>query len=202
MEFRVVGLNGTDPSTPPDQLELPAPTLLPVPVKTRPLVLVEMDSETVRVTDDPSGNIVLDCVDGEPFGPAEAVLGTMGAGGTPEPAGWDDPITEMPVLGDTEVWELHNFTADAHPIHIHEVQFEVVNRETSDGTVRSPESWETGHKDTVIAYPNEITRVKAHFDIPGLYVWHCHIVEHEDNEMMRPYRIVYPAFLPIITKSP
>jgi FtsP/CotA-like multicopper oxidase with cupredoxin domain len=47
--------------------------------------------------------------------------------------------------------------------------------------------WERGFKDTVIAYPGEITTVRAKFDIPGLYVWHCHIVEHEDNEMMRPY---------------
>ena len=44
-----------------------------------------------------------------------------------------------------------------------------------------------GYKDTVIAYPGQITRLKAKFDISGLYVWHCHIVEHEDNEMMRPY---------------
>ena len=42
-------------------------------------------------------------------------------------------------------------------------------------------------KDTVIAYPGEVTRVKARFDLPGQYVWHCHIVEHEDNEMMRPF---------------
>jgi FtsP/CotA-like multicopper oxidase with cupredoxin domain len=54
------------------------------------------------------------------------------------------------------------------------------------GPVRPPERWETGLKDTVIAYPGEITRVRATFDLPGLYVWHCHIVEHEDNEMMRP----------------
>ena len=53
----------------------------------------------------------------------------------------------------------------------------------------TPEAWETGAKDTVIAYPGEITRVKARFDLPGLYVWHCHIVEHEDNEMMRPYSV-------------
>jgi len=47
--------------------------------------------------------------------------------------------------------------------------------------------WETGWKDTVIAYPGEVTTVAATFDNPGLYVWHCHIVEHEDNEMMVPY---------------
>jgi spore coat protein A, manganese oxidase len=48
-----------------------------------------------------------------------------------------------------------------------------------------PEPWETGFKDTVIAYPGQVTRIKAQFNNPGQYVWHCHIVEHEDNEMMR-----------------
>jgi len=58
--------------------------------------------------------------------------------------------------------------------------------------------WEKGFKDTVIAYPGMITKVKAKFDIPGLYVWHCHIVEHEDNEMMRPYHVgPLPANLPL-----
>ena len=57
------------------------------------------------------------------------------------------------------------------------------------GAARPPEAWETGFKDTVIAYPGEITRIKARFDKAGLFVWHCHIVEHEDNEMMRPYRV-------------
>jgi FtsP/CotA-like multicopper oxidase with cupredoxin domain len=86
--------------------------------------------------------------------------------------------------------KIYNFTEDAHPIHIHEVQFQVVDRQPIAGApARPPESWETGLKDTVIAYPGEITRVRALFDLPGLYVWHCHIVEHEDNEMMRPYSI-------------
>ena len=57
------------------------------------------------------------------------------------------------------------------------------------GEIRLPEPWELGLKDTVIAYPGEVTRIRAHFDMPGQFVWHCHIVEHEDNEMMRPYRI-------------
>jgi FtsP/CotA-like multicopper oxidase with cupredoxin domain len=60
------------------------------------------------------------------------------------------------------------------------------------GSVRPPEAWETGYKDTVIAYPGEVTRIKAQFKTPGQYVWHCHIVEHEDNEMMRPYRVGPP----------
>ena len=51
------------------------------------------------------------------------------------------------------------------------------------------EPWETGFKDTVVAYPGQVTRVRAQFNTAGQFVWHCHIVEHEDNEMMRPYRI-------------
>jgi FtsP/CotA-like multicopper oxidase with cupredoxin domain len=52
-----------------------------------------------------------------------------------------------------------------------------------------PEPWETGVKDTVIAYPGQVTRVRTRFNTPGQFVWHCHIVEHEDNEMMRPFRV-------------
>jgi FtsP/CotA-like multicopper oxidase with cupredoxin domain len=97
---------------------------------------------------------------------------------------------------------MYNATADAHPMHIHEVAFEVVDRqpivvdeatstvEVDPGsTPTPPEPWENGFKDTVIAYPGQVTRVRARFDTPGQFVWHCHIVEHEDNEMMRPYRI-------------
>ena len=73
---------------------------------------------------------------------------------------------------------------------VHLVQFQVVNRQTIGGAVRPPELWETGFKDTVIAYPNEITRVQARFDYAGRFVWHCHILEHEDNEMMRPYIVL------------
>jgi FtsP/CotA-like multicopper oxidase with cupredoxin domain len=190
MQFRVVPATGPDTSTPPDRLVLPRIAPLPNATNTRQVSLNEVDSETVRVSTDADGNIVLDCEDGEPFGPKEALLGTL-AGGAGVPLGWDDPITENPAVGATEVWEMHNFTADAHPIHIHEILFEVVNREVIEtGAVRAPEPWESGsRKDTVIAYPGEITRVKATYDRAGLFVWHCHIVEHEDHEMMRPYRI-------------
>ena len=114
-----------------------------------------------------------------------------------------EPVTENPDVGATEVWEMYNTTGDAHPMHVHELVFEVVNREglvldddgnviqpiQLDGNVTPPEPWETGFKDTVIAYPAQVTRIRAQFNTPGQYVWHCHIVEHEDNEMMRPYRI-------------
>jgi FtsP/CotA-like multicopper oxidase with cupredoxin domain len=146
-----------------------------------------------------------------PFGPTEALLGTVDgededAEGIPlkwtatgigfekivnVPAGpvsvW---VTENPALDAIEEWDIYNFTGDAHPIHLHLVRFEVVKRTLFDGTLSplgSIQPWENGFKDTVIAYPGEITTVKAKFDVGGLYVWHCHIVEHEDNEMMRPY---------------
>ncbi|HXL43769.1 MAG TPA: multicopper oxidase, partial [Gaiellaceae bacterium] len=189
MQFRVVPASGPDTSTPPNELVLPGIAALPAATNTRQVSLNEVDSETVLVSTDADGNIVLDCAGGEPFGPKEALLGTL-ANGAGVPRNWDDPITENPAIGATEVWELHNFTEDAHPIHIHEILFEVVNRQPFGGPSRPPEPWEAGaRKDTVVAYPGEITRVKATFDRGGLFVWHCHIVEHEDHEMMRPYRI-------------
>jgi FtsP/CotA-like multicopper oxidase with cupredoxin domain len=118
---------------------------------------------------------------------------------------WSDPITENPAVGATEVWEFYNATVDAHPMHIHGVLFQVVNRQaiivdednqtfqvdTGSAPVL-PEPWENGFKDTVIALPGQVTRVRAQFATPGQFVWHCHIVEHEDNEMMRPFRIGPP----------
>jgi FtsP/CotA-like multicopper oxidase with cupredoxin domain len=141
---------------------------------------IELDPNSVPPTCDPDLGSV-------PFGPKAAVLGVNGSGGG-EVQLWDDPIAQNPAVGATETWELWNWSADAHPIHLHLVKFEVVNREViSSGVVRDPEPWEAGWKDTVIGYPGEVTRVKALFDIPGLYVWHCHILSHEDNEMMVPY---------------
>jgi bilirubin oxidase len=193
MRFRVVPAPVPDPSTPPSQLVLPPLAPLGAATNTRQVSLNEQESGTVRVSTNENGDLVLDCAQGEPFGPAEADLGTLNPDGSGNPLGWDEPITETPALGAIEVWEIYNFTADAHPIHIHEVTFEVLGRQAiGDPVPRPPERSEAGRKDTVIAYPNDITRVKALFDRPGLFVWHCHIVEHEDNEMMRPYFVGTP----------
>jgi FtsP/CotA-like multicopper oxidase with cupredoxin domain len=188
MQFRVIPAVGTDPSTPPQFLQLPAITSL-AGGTTRPLVLLE------------------DLSDFFAGSPAEARLGDVFENPNAGPAvwtarKWEDAIRENPNVGATEVWEFYNTTVDAHPMHIHEVAFQVVDRQKIivDGgnqTVqvepgsppRPPELWESGFKDTVIAYPGEVTRVRMKFDTPGLFVWHCHIVEHEDNEMMRPYAI-------------
>jgi spore coat protein A, manganese oxidase len=193
MQFKVVALTAPDTSADPATLTLPAAAPLGAASRTEYLSLNELDSSTVKVVTDSEGNIVFD-LNGDPFGPTAALLGTYDPI-TKEstPLTWMDGITENPVLGSTEIWEIHNNTMDAHPIHLHLVQFEVVNREDAQGTVSPPQPWETGYKDTVLVYPDGITRVKATFDIAGLYVWHCHIISHEDNEMMRAYQVLLPA---------
>ena len=191
LQFRVVAATSRDDTTPPAQLVLPAIAPLPAEVRTRPLALIE------------EMGMGYDADGAEVEGPLAAVLGTV-EDGAPQAQMWMDAVTENPSVGDTEVWEFYNFTGDAHPMHVHEVLFEVVNRQALvldpesgepvvpvqlDGEPRPAEPWERGRKDTVTAYPGEVTRVRATFATPGQYVWHCHIVEHEDNEMMRPYRI-------------
>jgi bilirubin oxidase len=175
-------LSQPDTSVDPASLHLPSPPPLGAPSLTRKVALLEESGVG---------------------GPRAVLLGKVegqGPTATPDARRWSDPISENPQVGATEVWEIYNFTVDAHPIHLHELQFEVVNRQgflPALGQNMPPEPWESGFKDTVIAYPGEITRIKAKFDMPGRYVWHCHIVEHEDNEMMRPYT-VGPDFEPIV----
>jgi spore coat protein A len=182
VQFRVVPSFAADPTTPPRFLVLPAVVPLPAATITRKLALIEEMS--LYFAD----------------APTEALLGTVGADGALTPLMWMDPVTENPAVGAVEIWELYNTTGDAHPMHVHEVKFQLVDRQpiavdeeartvAVNGPVRGPETWELGFKDTVIAYPGEVTRIRAQFVNPGQYVWHCHIVEHEDNEMMRPYRI-------------
>lgn len=176
---------------------------------------------------------------------------------------WIAPVTENPTEGTTEFWQIINLTADAHPIHLHLVQFQLVSRQAFNlknynlaynaafpgdpnanpavlpgvympgfgpplpyntpnttgavggnpditpfltGPVKPPAPNEMGWKDTYIVYPGEIATFAIRFmptdtplgetrqfafdpgSGPG-YVWHCHIIDHEDNEMMRPYKV-------------
>ncbi len=173
MKFVVKPLTTADTSTPPDQITLPPFQPLGMAQHTRRVCLAEVPSAHLP-------NV----------GPREVMLGVLGAQGKPVPLGWADPVTETPVVGSTEIWEIHNLTKDAHPIHLHEVQFQVVDRQAlPTGDRRLPDLWDRGFKDTVLAYPKEITRVKVRFDRAGRFMWHCHILEHEDNEMMRPLRV-------------
>ena len=189
MQFRVVPAVAADPTTPPQFLVLPALTRL-TGGTARPLALIEK----AGVGFDADGN--------EVEGPLEALLGTVNAGMTVEKL-WMDPVTENPSVGATEVWEFYNTTADAHPMHVHEVAFQVVDRRgprprrgrrghPADPARRRPEAARVlgerleGHRDRL---PRRGDQAPLRFTNPGQFVWHCHIVEHEDNEMMRPYRI-------------
>ena len=117
---------------------------------------------------------------------------------------WHEAVTEKPVLGSTEIWEFVNLTEDTHPIHLHLVRFQVLNRQRFDvdtylnegklqldGDPLPPLDNEHGWKDTVRADNGLITRIIIPFEgYPGRYVWHCHVLEHAANEMMRPYEVV------------
>jgi FtsP/CotA-like multicopper oxidase with cupredoxin domain len=192
MRFTVGPLNGVDRSTPPRFLTLPAIEPLAKPVRTRKLALVEMMAEARTAA-------------GEDLeGPIAGLLGHVTSAGRAKTEMWTDKVTIEVGVGDVEQWDIANFTVDAHPIHVHQVTFEVVEREglvlsedgespvqpvQLDGVVSPAKPHERGRKDTVLVLPGQVTRIRAKFDVAGRFVWHCHILEHEDNEMMRPFRI-------------
>lgn len=206
MQFRVVPLTTPDTSVIPAVLNT-IPTLTPDSPK-RTLTLVELMG---------------------PGGPLAMYL---------DGKRWDAAASEMPHVGSTELWEIVNLTADTHPIHLHLVQFQLLNRQRFQvnkylkaymmlnpvlptgapanppidpylqGKPMPPAPNERGWKDTIQAHPGEVTRIVVRFapidasqSTPGVnlypfdpaaepgYVWHCHILEHEDNEMMRPLKI-------------
>jgi spore coat protein A len=152
MVFRVAApLQGRDRSRVPDTLNS-VPLFSPAQaVATRDLVLSELDSAP------PFENPII-----------AQINGVM----------WSDPVTETPKAGSVEIWRIVNTTGDAHPIHIHLVQFQILERRHFD----------------INQYPPVV------FDLPSAtrprpgqkfrYVYHCHILEHEENEMMRPYDVV------------
>jgi VCBS repeat-containing protein len=148
------------------------------------------------------------------IGTAESAVNQMGET-VFGPQGWDAPVTEMVKLGDTEVWDFYNDTADAHPMHVHLGQFEVLGRyysvPTLDPTTGAATGYElgdlidtrtdldgiqnlrpedTGLQDTVWVGPGEALKVIMNFDRPGDYIWHCHILSHEDHDMMRPFKVL------------
>ena len=153
------------------------------------------------------------------YGRLQPFLGAITTPGGPiQSLTWVDAITENPALNAEEEWEVYNFTADAHPVHLHLVAFQILNRQEilsytitekdqlqhdgsygiggvvdlgsiTYGDTFLPAPNERGWKDTFIVPPGMKGVVKAKFDRPGRYVWHCHILSHEDHEMMRPYHV-------------
>ena len=192
MQFRVVPAVDADDSTPPQFLQLPA--IAPLPAATRHAAAGadrEGDDRLRRRTAKPVE------------GPVEALLGTVDGTDVPTERDVDGSGDREPGRRrDRGVGDLQHHRRrppDAHPrdrlrgrqpaAPRRRRRGRVVQPIQLDGDPIPPEPWETGVKDTVIAYPGQVTRVKARFNTPGQFVWHCHIVEHEDNEMMRPYRI-------------
>jgi spore coat protein A len=205
MKFTVLGAPGWTGQPVPAQLNT-IPTL-PAPTTSRQLTLLEVMG---------------------PGGPLEVLL---------DGKKWGADISENVTLGDTEEWIIVNPTADAHPIHLHLVQFQLVSRQNFrvnkyvtdwmalngmppvpndwitqnppyqnylQGKIAGPRLHETGWKDTIQAFPGQVTIIRVRFapigggtypfdatQGPG-YVWHCHILDHEDNEMMRPYLVKLP----------
>jgi spore coat protein A, manganese oxidase len=116
---------------------------------------------------------------------------------------WHEPVTEIARLNTTEVWEFVNLTDDTHPMHLHQVRFQILDRRLFDrftylmyqkmrytAEASKPEPQEMGWKDVVQCPPGMVTRIAVHFEgFAGRYLYHCHILEHEANMMMRPYEI-------------
>jgi spore coat protein A, manganese oxidase len=203
-------LNGTDDTVPAADLKLPA---IPRLVPTRGLPPRDVVGKENMV---PGFE--------EPAVPSEVLLNGYH---------FTDPTTDKIKAGTTETWQWINLTVDAHPMHMHLVTFQVVNREPFDvelytaawldylksgrtitkpdvfdyltgGPIIGPAPEEMGFKDTVKAYPGYVTRIVAKFTLPatslldydsraknfGSWVYHCHILEHEENDMMRPFEVV------------
>jgi spore coat protein A, manganese oxidase len=175
MQFRVAGEKVKDPSSLPAALRPVQKIAEAEAVETR---LLSLDQYVNRV--------------------AEPILMLLNA------TYWHQPVTEKPLLNTTEIWTLVNPTDDSHPIHLHLVRFQILDRRRFEistymgtrelkftGPPLPPEPAESGWKDTVRAHPGMVTRIIVRFEgYAGRYVWHCHILEHEDNEMMRPYEVV------------
>jgi spore coat protein A, manganese oxidase len=175
IQFRVAAERVDDPSALPQSLRPVEKIAEATAIRTRRLRLDEVDSRM--------GDPMIHLLDGKR---------------------WHDPVSEKPALGTTEIWDFLNLTEDAHPIHLHLVRFQILDRRSLDVgeyfrarrlIYRSdpvpPEANEMGWKDTVRATPQASTRIIVNFSgYVGRYVWHCHILEHEDNEMMRPFEIV------------
>jgi spore coat protein A len=117
---------------------------------------------------------------------------------------WHEPTTEKPKLNTTEIWEFVNLTEDTHPMHIHLVRFQILDRRQFDvnalldkktmrflADAEKPAQHEMGWKDVVQCPSGTVTRVIMKFEgYPGKYLYHCHILEHEANDMMRPFEVI------------
>ena len=178
MEFRVIPLKNPDTSKVPENL---------YPIRDMRKLSVELDNEIKKQ------DIIIDA--------------------QPEDGGFifrleermfEDPVVVKPQLGTIEMWNLINKAGVIHPIHVHLVQFQILDLRTFTiikdetgkevikyGDPYEPDENESGWKDTVKVPPRTAVRIIAQFnDFKGNYIFHCHILEHEDHDMMRPYTVI------------
>lgn len=169
----------------------------PVPVITRNVSLIEITDQYGRT---------MPTIDGRGFIPPGM------------------PTTEIIFPNQVEEWDIINTTVDAHPMHIHQVSFQTINRQAIDffaapgadkvaqiftppqytvqGAVLPADPWEVSGKDTIQCPPGYVTRVRMVFDLLGDYVWHCHILSHEEHDMMRPFKVTTVAPAPSFINVP
>jgi spore coat protein A, manganese oxidase len=129
---------------------------------------------------------------------------------------FDEPVTVRPRLGDSEIWNIVNLTDESHPFHIHLISFRIAERvpftedgaeayiaDRDAGTLKPLDHYldldaaqpaaptEQGPKDVVLAPFGYVTRIAMRwYGYPGMYVMHCHLLDHEDNDMMRPIEVI------------
>ena len=137
---------------------------------------------------------------------------------------FEDRTNFFPMLGEREIWRLINLTGDTHPIHVHLESFQVLSRQpaavdvpaggitdtgtsatvrigqdVADGVPHTLDENELGLKDTVRVNPNEVVDILVRFEtFAGRYMYHCHILEHEDRDMMRPFVVMPPELMPFM----
>jgi spore coat protein A len=137
---------------------------------------------------------------------------------------FEDTVTFFPTLGQPEIWRLINLTEDTHPIHVHLDAFQILDRhpaavevpdggilaagtsatvrighQLNDGIPHRLDDNELGLKDTVRVNPNEVVDIVVRFlAFSGRYMYHCHILEHEDHDMMRPFVVMPPELMPFM----
>jgi spore coat protein A len=137
---------------------------------------------------------------------------------------FEDKTNFFPVLGRPEIWRLINLTGDTHPIHVHLDAFQIlsrqpaaveipdggitdtgtsatvrIGREVDDGIPHGLDANELGLKDTVRVNANEVVDILVRFEtFAGRFMYHCHILEHEDHDMMRPFVVMPPELMPFM----
>jgi spore coat protein A len=137
---------------------------------------------------------------------------------------FEDKTNFFPMMGRAEIWRLINLTGDTHPIHVHLDAFQIINRQPAavevpdggitdtttaasvriglkvdDGIPHALDANELGLKDTVRVNANEVVDILVRFEtVAGRFMYHCHILEHEDRDMMRPFVVMPPELMPFM----